>query len=327
MTAVNDLIYVENDLQLTQLQGVLNFDKELVAAKMKVLTASHALTRIEGTFLASIDDILPEPDFNLRLSGEDLDTHIREIADSMKREGFRQHEPITVFGSIRGKKPVFVITDGYCRHAGAMLARSEGAELEYLPIMVKPAETTNEDLIFDMILTGSSSKRRLKPYEIAIGCKRLRAFNVSYENIAKRLGYSAEYVHQLLELAGAPYAIRSMVEKNQMTAALAISTMRTHGHEAESVLTSAFQAATVEGKTRLTAKSLPNQLRKNALKNSAVKMFDALQKVRAYKQYNKLPSQTRDLIEELFKTLGKYDDGEVEGEGAAQDSGETLLAN
>lgn len=283
------------------LQNVMDYSGEFVAAKMKAAIAGHALTRLDGAHMASIDDILSEDGFNLRVPCDDLDGYIRWIADSIKLVGFLPGEPLEVFAAVRGKKAVFIVTEGHCRLAAARLAQSEGAEVNYLPILIKPSETTMEDLFFSMMSTGR--KRGLKPYEFAIGCKRLRSFNVPHEMIAKRLGISIEYVHQLLELAAAPYAIRAMVEKGEVTAALAINTMRAEGEQAKTVLLNALEVAKADGRQKVTAKHLPSQIYKKALAKSAPKMLDTIQRIKACKQFGRLPQETRRLIEDVLLEL------------------------
>lgn len=297
----DDTIVERKDTDLAGLQTVMDYNGEFIAAKIKSAIAGHALTRLDGAHMASIDDILSEDGFNLRVPGDDLDTYIRWIADSIKLSGFFLGEPIEVLAAMRGKKAVFIVTEGHCRLKAAHLARSEGAEVDYLPILIKPAETTMEDLYFNMMSTGR--KRGLKPYEFAIGCKRLRSFNVSHEKIAERLGIEVEYVRQLLELAAAPYAIRAMVEKGELSAALAISTMRAEGSEAKSVLISALEMAKAIGRKKITAKNLPAQIYKKALNKSAPKMLDAILKIQASKQFGRLPGDARQLVEDVLSEL------------------------
>lgn len=300
--------YVDDAYQLEAAQRISNFAVDLIGVKPKLVLAAHATVRAEGFHMVHIDDIRIIPGFNLRTPGPDLDAYIRWLANQIKINGFLPEKAIKVFALMEGKKPVFGTTDGHCRYAAAQLARLDGCELEYLPIFLAPVEATVEDLTVEMINT--SGTRKLKPYEVAIGCKRLRSFGVSHEGIALRLNFTVEYVHQLLELSGAPLAIRKMVENGEVTAALAITTMRSEGAEASAVLTTALNTAKQEGKVKVTAKNLPGQMLKKVQKKNAARMYIALQKVRSSKQFNRLPQEARQIIDEVFSEFNAV---EIEG--------------
>lgn len=296
LPAVN---YVDDAKQLEGAQHISSFSQELVGVKAKLALSAHAISRADGFHMAHIDNIVIMQGLNLRTPGNDLDAYIRSLADNMKINGFLPEKAIAVYATMQGKKAVFVTTDGHCRYAAAQLARSEGCGIDYLPIFLSPVETTIEDVTVTMITT--SGTRKLRPYEVAIGCKRLRSFGVRHEVIAQRLNITVEYVHQLLELAGAPLTIRHMVENGEVTAALAINTMRAEGASAAAVLNSALTVAKLEGKSKVTAKDLPGQMFKKMQKKTAGRMLDALTKVHASKQFNRLPADARQIIEEVLK--------------------------
>ena len=111
---------------------------------------------------------------------------------------------------------VIYITDGHTRREAALLARSEGAELGLIPVVVHAKGTAMEDL--NVALVRSNSGRPLTPYEIGIVCKRLMKFNMDEETIARRIGVSPRYVSSLLTLMAAPHGIRKMVEDELVSA-------------------------------------------------------------------------------------------------------------
>lgn len=286
--------------ELTLFRGALEFSTELVGVSEKVALASHAIAK-GNSFMCMVEDIHVLPDFNPRIRTEALRLHIRGIADSILAEGYYLDKPISVYAATVGKKPTFFITDGHCRFEALLLAISESAEISEVPIVIKDRSTTMEDLTVAFVRTSDGLK--LGPLEVAICCKRLVGFNWPIPRIAQRIGRTEEYVSQLLTLAGAPSAIRNMIENGETTAAVAISALRTHGEEAPAVLGRALDAAKAKGKDKVTTKFMPEQVRKVAMRKAAPKMLDAIQQVKVHKAYATLPEDLQKLIDELLTTL------------------------
>jgi ParB family transcriptional regulator, chromosome partitioning protein len=286
--------------ELASFQGALEFSTELVGVSEKTALASHSLTK-GGSFLCMVEDIHVLPDFNPRIRNEALRLHIRGIADSILAEGYYQDKPISVYAATVGKKPTFFITDGHNRFEALLIAISEGAEISEVPIVIKDRSTNMEDLT--VALVRSNEGLKLGPLEIAVCCKRLIGFRWPISKIALRIGKTEEYVNQLLTLAGAPAAIRQMIEQGETTAAVAISALRTHGEDAPAVLGKALDAAKAEGKAKVTTRFMPEQVRKVAMRKAAPKMLDAIQQVKVHKSYATLPADLQKLIDELLTTL------------------------
>jgi hypothetical protein len=139
--------------------------------------------------------------------------------------------------------------------------------------------------------------------EKAIACKRLANYGWLAPRIAESLGITVEYVEQLLLLAGAPRSMRDMVESGEATAALVIDTLRKHGAEAPGVISAALAQAKSGGKDKVTARFMPDQVRKKAFSSAAPEMFNVIERVRAHQSFSGLDADLREMIERLTKLL------------------------
>lgn len=305
---------VDVDATAGQVQKLLDFHTELTAANPKVLKSHMALTPAEA-YSVLIEDIRELEDFNLRLNTPDLATHIRNIANSMLTEGVYADKPLAGYGAMRDGKPVIYITDGYCRFAAAKLAISEGAEIESLHFILKDKSTAMEDLTIAMIRTAEG--KRLSPLEIAIGCKRLMAFNMKVGDIAKRLNVTPEYVSQLLTLVGSPKAIRDMVQNGEATAAVALNAIRQHGENATKVLTNALENAKAQGKTKVTASRMPMHAYQKAVKSAAPVMHTAITRIKTHEAFSALPEDLRTMIDEILAKVPEKPSSTDASEAAA----------
>jgi hypothetical protein len=182
-------------------------------------------------------------------------------------------------------------------------------------IAVNPKAAMGRSVAF----VRATDRKRLKPLESALLCEQMAQFNGSPVEIATKCGISPEYVAQLLTLARSPLSIREMVKQGETTAAVAIVAIRTHGANAASVLAAALQAARATGKTKVTTKFMPEQVRKVAMRKAAPKMFDAIQQVRANKAYAQLPPALQQRITELLVSVSPVATSDNAGaENAAQ---------
>ena len=302
--------------ELQAIQGALAFETELTAASPKAIAAGHALVKTEGSFMCPIEDILVLDGFNPRIKDEAYYAHVRSIADSMKEEGYYLDKPLAGFGALLGKKPVIYVTEGHCRLAAVKLAVEEGAPITEVPLVLKDKSTTMEDLL--VALVRGNDGKRFSPLELAVVCKRLTSFHWKADKIAAKLGITAEYVGQLLTLAGAPHAIREMVQAGQATAAVAIGAIRQHGEQAGAVLGDALKVAEATGKSKVTNKFMPSQVRRVTLTKAAPKMFEALEQVKSNQAYASLPTELQQLIADLVATVQQAVKPEVPATSAAE---------
>jgi ParB family transcriptional regulator, chromosome partitioning protein len=258
------------------------------------LTAGAVKEAMQGTtssdlWKINIDDIVVIDEFNVRDKDDSYDLQVREIADSIKVNGYYQSKPLALFVAKIDGKSVNVLYDGHRRLAGAKLARSEGAQIITLPAVTAPKGTSMEDLTIALVTNNNG--QALKPHELAIVCKRLIGFGMEIKDIAKRLNFTKTYVESLLQLMAAPKVIRDMVKDDKVSASLAIETIKQHGAGAAAVLQQGQATAVAAGKTRVTKKTLAPEKVKTAkrdLLDEGIKWVAQHQPKGEYRQFAEL---------------------------------------
>lgn len=191
------------------------------------------------------------PGFNVRTRNATYAAHIAALGESILANGYYRDRPLS--GYVASDGSVYV-TDGHSRLEAIAYANERGASIESVPVVTKPAGTSVEDLTVGLVM--SNSGKPLAPIEKAEVVKRLLSYGMAEETIAKRLGVTAGYVKDLLMLAGAPKAIRKLVEDDAISAANAVAMMKKHGDKALEVIEAALGAAAEKGETKVSKKSL-----------------------------------------------------------------------
>lgn len=215
-----------------------------VKSAMKIAGAGSS-----DLWFAPINQIHVMEDFNVRVHDADYDSHIRTLVDSIKVNGFLRSKPLEVVIVREGEHNVIKVTDGHSRLAAAKIAREEGVEIETLPLVTRPSGTSMEDLVVGLVT--SNTGRPLQPLELSAVCKRLVNLGMPEPEIAKRLGFSPQYVARLLALAAAPRTLHSLIAKGTVSATLAMETLReTGGDGAKAVerLSKAVEKSQKKGK-------------------------------------------------------------------------------
>ena len=248
-----------------------------------------------------LEDLRVLEQFNARIPTAAHHAKIREIADSIKREGYHQHKPLAVYVARENGKSVFVVYGGHRRYAAALLAKSEEAPIRTVPVITAPQGTTMEDLTAALYTDNTGVP--LQPYEIGIVCKRLQNYGWTTEDIASKFHIGTDYVDDLLLLVGAPKAIRDMVINEEISANLAIKKLRQHGEKAREILQQTLRNAQAAGKTRATEKFEPGALYRSTVKRTAPVLADTLASIRQDAGYDKLSEDLRGKIDELLEQL------------------------
>jgi ParB family chromosome partitioning protein len=199
-----------------------------------------------------INEIVQLEDFNVRVKNDEYFSAVRAIADSIKENGFYPHKPIACMVIKRNGKDVLAVIDGHTRLDAAILAISEGAVIDKLPVVTTQAGTTLEDAIAG--LATNNSGKPLTPMALGIVCKRLVSFGWTNSKVAAKLAISVAYVGQLLQLVSAEKEIRDLVNEDKISATLAVQTMNAEGEQAAKVLQAAVETAKAAGKDKATAK-------------------------------------------------------------------------
>jgi len=289
------------------MEPVTQFDTTLVAGNVKtamrdVKASSRDLWSVDVGAIRILDD------FNVRLHDAAWKTHIRALANSMKVEGFYQDKPLAGYVAKEGDSQVIYVTDGHCRYNAVLLANSEGAEIDRVPVVVSAQGTSLEDLTVSLF--KSNSGKPLTPYEIAVVCKRLSRYGWSIDQISTRLDLTDFYVDGLLRLIAAPADIRSMVMEGQVSASVAIQALRSKGNKALAYLQAALAKANGAGKTKLTAQHLPGRDFEKYIKKSAPKLFDTLAEVKADPGYQNISPELREKLDSLLDELNTKKEAE-----------------
>lgn len=282
--------------QLDQVTQLLAFAGEINTVPTKALMT--VLNHIKGEQI-NLDPkhLRTMQDFNPRIKDQAYFDHIRQLADSIKDNGYFQDKPLAGISGYEGKRSVVYITDGNCRHEALKLAMSEGAPIQWVPVVLKDRTTTMEDLT--VALVKSNEGKRFTPLELSIVAKRLFKFGWTPKTIAQKLGFTEAYVSNLLTLAGAPHEIRKMIESGHVSAGVALESMRQHGHDATSVLQDAMASAKADGNTGVTRKYLPMQVFKKTLTKAAPEMASAIVRIQQHPAFVALPADLRETVNKL----------------------------
>lgn len=297
--------------QFQQTQRLLEFNEDMPVADPGKALRQMVHTRHTNAVMVFVEDLRVKPDFNPRIQDEEYHKHIRSLADSMKREGFKPEHPVTGIIQVTKGKPKVDITDGACRYAAVLLAISEGArDIQEIPVILKDKSTTIEDLTWS--LAEANGGKHFTTLEMAVVVKRLKRFGNENKVIAERLGMTPERVGQLLTLAGAPRVIREMIEKGEIAAGLALDTYREMGPDAAEVLTTAAAAKKAEAGgvvKKVTARDLPTVIYKRAVVKSAPALVDVVREVQTSVHFAALPDELREKIDRLLKEIADAKEG------------------
>lgn len=272
------------------------------------LTPGNTKAAMRAAGASSSDLWKVEPDrlrvlegFNARVKNEAYTARVRWIADSIKANGYYPDKPLTGFVALEDGVEVIYVTGGHRRHEGVLLAIEEGADVGTVPVVIKPRGTSMEDLMVDLVVGNEGDP--LTTYEQAVVCKRLAGFGWEPKEIARRLGYStAQYVDGLLALAASPLALRKMVMENVVSATTAIEAIKKHGDKAVDVLLAAMVKS---AGGRVTAKHMPQQEFKKAVKKQATAFYDAALKVQADPGFAGLSEEVRGILAALLEGIKK----------------------
>ncbi len=221
-----------------------------------LLAPAAALKTVESKGMSSnvrvpFDSLRKMPGFNVRAENDEYRAAVRSYADSMKVNGFYDHKPLGVF-KVDGQDGLF-IHDGHTRYDAVALARSEGAQIDEVPVALAPAGTTVEDLTVSLV--QSNEGRPLAPIELAAVVKRLLSFKDDKNWVAERIGKTVRYIDNLLVLAGAPAAVRDAVANNRIAAAEAVKIVRKDPKTAADTVKAKVKEAEAKGKAKATPKT------------------------------------------------------------------------
>lgn len=270
--------------------------------------------------------------FNLRVHNAAYQAKIEEYAESLVNEGWFAHKPMSGLvqrDEATGENLVYIF-DGHTRLLALPIANERraaiGRELiTEVTVIAIPSKKGKDPINMTDLTVASVQGNKSNPhtaYEYALACKRLADDGVPVGTIARRLGFSSEWVNSLLLLMSAPKELRNQVADDALTVTLAVQLLKEHGNEAAEMVEDAAAEKIAQGKpVRITRKNIkPNSPFTKAVKRSAPAMFDALADVKNDPAFAKLNAQTREKLLELVETLEKVKDS-----GAIDDSKQTTI--
>jgi len=212
-------------------------------------------TRAGEIIMLDPETIEEKPNYNVRnMESEATQAYIRQMVDSIHASGTAAFPEITVHQE-NGK---VYVTRGHCRRRAFIIARQEGAEIKGIRAI---ASTIKGDAENTLDLLNNADGLHLTPLEIATAIKRLISFEWSIAEIAKRRGCTPQAIKNALDVADLPAPAAKMVEKGEVSATLAVETVRKQGALlATDSLKSAVETAKEKGKNHATAKHMPKSL-------------------------------------------------------------------
>lgn len=196
-------------------------------------------------------DLNVKDDWNCRVVNFDpADADDLALAESISQVGVKQ--ALTAYTE-NGK---VYVSDGHRRLGATLYAINNlGAEIKSVPVQTEERYANEADRVLSMIVRNSG--KPLAPIEQARVLKRLLDLGWTEKDIAAKTGYKRPWIKDLLELQAAPQSVIGLVTNGQVSATLAISTLKKHegdGGKTARELTRAVEKAQKEGKTRATAK-------------------------------------------------------------------------
>lgn len=244
----------------------MNQAAELVAGNRDVIR--NVSTGRLDVYMVPLASIRTRPGFNdARQADPDYAEHIREIADSIKANGFMRHKPLVGLAADDG---YMYLSDGHSRYEGVLLANTEGAGVENVPFMNEEKGTNDDDRIFGLITNNNG--KRLTPLGEAMVIKTLMGRGLAEKEIARRLGFKTAKVSGLLTLVAAPTQVREMVAAGEVSATTAIKAIKAEGSGAAEHLAEGVAVAKAAGKAKATPKHLKPTAAPKALHEDTVRL-------------------------------------------------------
>ena len=186
------------------------------------------------------------PDWNSRdFSDPANQQHVEELAKSIAEVGVR--EPLKVFV----ENDVPYITNGECRYRAVMLCIERGIEIKTVPVMGEDRNSNDADRLFTQFI--SNSGKQFSALENARLFKRLIDLGWQQNDIAKKTGFSAGRISQVLELLTLPLVLQQFIIEGKASANMVLATFKKHNGDvalAVAELSGAVAVAQEQGRTR-----------------------------------------------------------------------------
>ena len=171
--------------------------------------------------------------------------HVRAMADGWKNGAtFPPFEVMVEDGDV-------YIVDGHHRHAGALLAISEGLELKRID--ARHFRGNEADRIALMIT--SQQGLAMTPLQLGVQYANLVRLGWTLIEVAARPGKSVQHVRDCIALTEGGSDVHGMLDRGEVSADVARKTIKQHGSAAGEVLQADLAAAKATGRTKVTEKT------------------------------------------------------------------------
>jgi ParB family chromosome partitioning protein len=199
--------------------------------------------------------------------------HVNMLAQSIAEIGVK--EPLTVYWA----ESKAWLVDGECRLRATLRAIDVyKADIKTIPIKTEDRTANDADRLFSQIIRNSG--KQFSQMEQAKVYKRLVDMGWQQGEIAKKAGISPARISQILDLLSMPEPIKQMVTKGEVSASLAVATLKEHnGAKAVQLLQDAVATAKDEGKERALPKHVEQSAPATEAKPPAGKRSLALQTI------------------------------------------------
>jgi ParB-like chromosome segregation protein Spo0J len=212
----------------------------------KQMIKSGVIKRLDSGMFVRREDIHIEPGFNLRNPRDPENApYLEALVGHMARGGKVPALEVRP----RDDGGVWLV-DGEFRLTAYGILADKGQPVEWIAVV--PFE--GNDIERTTRIMTSNESRKLTPLQIAEGYRRLRdTFNLTPDDIARRVIKTRQHVDQMLILANAPHQVQQMVQRGDVSASVAIDVTRQHGEKAKHILADAKAKA---GGQKVTPKSV-----------------------------------------------------------------------
>lgn len=204
---------------------------------------------------------------------------VRHIADLIKANGYDRKKPLgCIVKKVSGEDHIYVY-EGQHRYHGALLAISEGYEIDRLPIVIDDAKSVSR---VNMIYAGVTNNdgEKLTPLQLAEKVLELQNLGEFNSTICRRLNITDQTIRDVMLLTLAPAALHKLVRDKVVSSTLAIEEIRTHGGDkALERLSNAAARVKASGKAKVTKKALAKPAGHKITDAQAKQLLQALQSV------------------------------------------------
>lgn len=253
----------------------------LLRAEVIVTGNTKAAVKAAGGGSSDLWTVPPDQiHYDVRDNVRPLDPErVRHVANLIKANGYDRKKPLGCFVRKVDGEDLIYVYEGQHRYHGALLAITEGAQIERLPIVIDEAKSVSRvNLIYAGITNNDSEK--LTPLQLAEKVIELQELGEPNATICRRLNVTDQTIRDVLLLAHAPAALHKLVRDKVVSSTLAIDEIRAHGSEkALERLQNAATQAKAGGKAKVTRKALDKSASHKIGEPQAKQLLQALQSV------------------------------------------------